>query len=94
MAQESQERRAAHILTDGAISMTEKEFRRLRRGELVDIIFALQEQEAQLRQELEQTRAQLAEAHRWEQLADSVQEAVDALERLLARARALEGAPL
>lgn len=74
--------------------MTEKEFRRLRRGELVDIIFALQEQEAQLRQELEQTRAQLAEARRWEQLAGSVQEAVDALERLLARAGALEGAPL
>ena len=74
--------------------MTEKEFRRLRRGELVDIIFALQEQEAQLRQELEQTRAQLAEARRWEQLASSVQGAVDALERLLARAGALEGAPL
>lgn len=74
--------------------MTEKEFRRLRRGELVDIIFALQEQEAQLRQELEQTRAQLAEARRWEQLACSVQGAVDALERLLARAGALEGAPL
>lgn len=74
--------------------MTEKEFRRLRRGELVDIIFALQEQEAQLRQELEQTRAQLAEARQWEQLAGSVQGAVDALERLLARAGALEGAPL
>ena len=74
--------------------MTEKEFRRLRRGELVDIIFALQEQEAQLRQELEQTRAQLTEARRWEQLAGSVQGAVDALERLLARAGALEGAPL
>ena len=74
--------------------MTEKEFRRLRRAELVEIIFALQEREDLLKQELEQTRSQLAEARQRELWAGSIHEAVAELEHLVQRAEAREGVRL
>ncbi len=68
--------------------MTQKEFRRLSRQDLVDIILELQKQEADLRQELEELKAKQQEKDLILENAGSIAEASLALNQVFASAQA------
>ena len=59
--------------------MTDKEFRRLRREDLIEIIYALQKSQAQLQEENEKLQSQLAERRLRLEQAGSIAQAALAL---------------
>lgn len=69
--------------------MKDKEFKRLRRSDLIDIIYELQKNEKNLREELEQTKAQLAAREIKIAQAGSIAEATIALSEILEKAQTM-----
>lgn len=67
--------------------MTDKEFRRLKRGELIEIIYELQESEAQLQKEVELLKTRLEEKEKIEIQENLIAQAVQDLNSMLIAAQ-------
>lgn len=67
--------------------MTDKEFRHLKRAELIEIIYELQESEARLQQEVEFLKTQLEEKEKVQMEENLIAQAVQDLNNMLLMAQ-------